>query len=57
MRYVIKDDKERYVSREGSANSYTKSVINSRRWQTHEAAKKECCGNEHVVDLFSELEL
>ena len=56
MPYVIKREEDgKYVSRPGSANSYARLLQQSRTWPTREAAERERCGNEYIVDTDAEL--
>jgi hypothetical protein len=50
--YVIRSrDTGKYVAHPGSASSYTRDILNARRFRTREEAQAECCGNEYVVAL------
>lgn len=40
-----------FVSLPGSEKSYTLSIHNARRFPSREAAQRDACGNESVVDL------
>ena len=50
--YVIRRDDGAYVARQGSKNSYTKSLENARRFATRAAAEADACGNESVVSIY-----
>lgn len=52
--YVIKKG-QYYVSKPGSANSYTTKLQRARLFTTRDDATKDKCGNEHVVSFASEL--
>ena len=50
--FVIRSrDTGKYVAFPGSASSYTRNILNARRFATRNEALSECCGNEYVVDL------
>jgi hypothetical protein len=49
--YVIKNSNGRYVCSPGSPSSFTSNPLKARRFSSREAAERECCGNEHVVNL------
>jgi hypothetical protein len=54
MPFIIKRDGDgKMVARPGSAHSYTSDPERARVFDTREAAERECCGNEQVVDVFS----
>ncbi len=38
-----------YVSRSGSAHSYTRGLETARVWQSEPEARRDCCGNERVI--------
>jgi hypothetical protein len=40
-----------FVSRKGSYYSYTYKSENAQTYNTLEEARRDCCGNEHVVIL------
>ena len=42
-----------FVTRGGSASSYTTDIRKARRWPTEKEAQKEACGNEHVRSVDS----
>ena len=48
--YVIQDTKSgKYVARPGSESSFTKSIIEARKFPTREIADKEKCDCSEVV--------
>lgn len=48
---VINSDTGKYVSRPGSARSYTTRLENARIFDTREQAERDKCGNEYIVPL------
>lgn len=56
MQYVIIRNEE-YVAIPGSKKSFTKNILNSRKYDSKYAADKDCCGNEDVVPLSEILKL
>lgn len=56
MRYVVKRVPDgAYVARPDSLKSYTKYLQDARTYDTPEAAKRDCCENERVVTVESEM--
>lgn len=55
--YLVKRNDGFYVAEAGSQSSYTKSIKRARRFPSREAAQRDCCGNEHVVSIYDELEI
>jgi len=55
--YIIKrtDQGGGYVSKPGSAKSYTHKLQDARAWPSREAAQRECCENERVVRVNDEM--
>lgn len=51
MSFIIQRQPREYVTCPGAAKSYTSSLIRVRKWPTREAAEREACGNERVIDL------
>lgn len=53
MSYVIQDIKSgKYVAMPGSESSFTRELLNARKFPTREIADKERCpDSERVVDL------
>jgi hypothetical protein len=50
--YVIRsNDTGKYVAYPGLASSYTRNILDARRFPTRAAAEAECCGNEYVISL------
>jgi hypothetical protein len=50
--YVIRsNDTGKYVAYPGSKSSYTRDILNARRFATREDAKRDACGNETVINL------
>ena len=54
MKYLIKK-RQYYVSKEGRKKSYTTLLKHARIFNTLEEAKKNCCGNERVVNYSDEI--
>lgn len=53
MKYVIvRVDDSRMVARPGSRGSYTRDPSRARVFESREAAEKERCGNEGVVNVL-----
>ena len=50
--YVIMRDDGKYVTKPGSAHSYTKLLQEARVFSTQGEADRECCGNERVLPLM-----
>lgn len=40
-----------FVSKPGMHNAYTSNPENAQTFRTLKEAKRECCGNEHIVIL------
>lgn len=53
--YVIKREDGAYVSRQGSEHSYTRKLQEARPFNSRAGAEHECCSNEHVVSVDSEI--
>ena len=54
--YVIKRHEDgAYVAPLGSVSSYTRSLQHARVFTTREDAQLDCCGNESIVAIASEL--
>lgn len=53
MQYVIRrtDQSGGYVAQPGSQSSYTQKLEHARRFETKEAADRECCENEITLSL------
>ena len=48
--YVIQRNDGAFVSKSGSASSYTNKLQDARTWETRESAERELCpGNERIV--------
>jgi hypothetical protein len=54
--YIIRNSNGAYVNQPGSRSSFTSNPLRARRFATFEAAKAECCGNEHPVSLWDIVE-
>lgn len=55
--YIIRsNDTGRYVAYPGQKSSYTRDILNARRFATRADAEADACGNETVIcldDLFN----
>lgn len=52
--YIVQSkDTGRYVAYPGGNSSYTRDILNARRFATREDAKRNACGNERIIDLSS----
>ena len=52
--YAIKNNKTGlYVSKPGRGKSYTNRIEYAQLFRTLEDAKKDCCGNEYLVEVSS----
>jgi hypothetical protein len=44
------------VSKPGRYNSYTKNIKNAQKFRTKEEAERNKCGNEYIVNTYTELD-
>lgn len=49
--YVIERAPREYVAPHGSEHSYVRNIEDAAKFPTREAALREACGNEHIVDV------
>lgn len=49
---IARNEDGHFAARSGSQHSYTRDPRQAQRYSTREAARAECCGNEHPVNLL-----
>ena len=52
MYIICRTEDGKMVSKPGSEKSYTESLLQAQRFETKEAAEKNCCGNEYVLPAY-----
>jgi hypothetical protein len=49
--FIIKNSNGKYVAYPGLSSSYTRHVLQARRFATRQDAQRECCGDEWVMNI------
>ena len=47
--FVYNTTQKKYVAQPGQKSSFTKDILQARRFTSREAAQADCCGDEIVI--------